>query len=124
MLVGHSSNDVGFSSSYAAHISKEDGAVAYLRTIASPQVMRRARGTCESCTQQLFSFERHCPSCGISTATFDERLFERMARSSIREALHWCEHDPKHVIEQVAIRELGDPTLRYCPVCGTHILRA
>jgi hypothetical protein len=95
--------------------------VAYLRTIASPGVKRRARLICKWCKRRVFAFEPQCPCCGGNNAAFDESLFEALAKSSLREALHWCESDRAHAIERIAMRELGDLTLRYCAVCGKRL---
>lgn len=95
--------------------------MAYLRTIASPQIKRRAQCECESCGRRVFSFERYCPYCGLAQPAFDEPLFVRLARSSLREALDWCGTDPEHAVDRVALVELGDANIRYCTVCGRKL---
>jgi hypothetical protein len=92
--------------------------VSYLRTIASPQVKRRARFRCEYCQRWVFTFERYCPYCGGKNEAFDEQLFEQLALGTLSDNLEWCDKDIAHLEDRIAAVELNDPDLRYCAVCG------
>jgi hypothetical protein len=69
----------------------------------------------------VFAFEAFCPYCGNDNERFNERLFEAVARTTLTDVRDDCARDQEHTVEVIAVSELADRELRWCPICGTRL---